>query len=249
MKYHYSEDVWTVFWRDWVVLKRRMTKFILSRMVAPMLYLVAFGWGLGRSIQVDSGTYLDFIVPGILALNSMNISFNSITPVHAERIYHKSLEEYIIAPIWPDAFVIGKVAAAVLRALISSAIIVILALLFGAHFTMTPLFFCVLVLNCIIFAEIGFLAAMKINTYEEMAQVNTYILLPMSFLCGTFFSTQALPSLVRLVIEVLPLTHTSYLLRGLGSGAEVSYLSLLVLLIYAFIGLVWGSRSFRKLTE
>ncbi|RGS74762.1 ABC transporter permease [Mitsuokella sp. AF21-1AC] len=249
MKYHYWEDVWTVFWRDWVVLKRRMTKFILSRMVAPMLYLVAFGWGLGRSIQVDSGTYLDFIVPGILALNSMNISFNSITPVHAERIYHKSLEEYIIAPIWPDAFVIGKVAAAVLRALISSAIIVILALLFGAHFTMTPLFFCVLVLNCIIFAEIGFLAAMKINTYEEMAQVNTYILLPMSFLCGTFFSTQALPSLVRLVIEVLPLTHTSYLLRGLGSGAEVSYLSLLVLLIYAFIGLVWGSRSFRKLTE
>jgi len=249
VKYHYFEDVWTVFWRDWVVLKRRMTKFILSRMVAPMLYLVAFGWGLGRSIQVDSGTYLDFIVPGILALNSMNISFNSITPVHAERIYHKSLEEYIIAPIWPDAFVIGKVAAAVLRALISSAIIVILALLFGAHFTMTPLFFCVLVLNCIIFAEIGFLAAMKINTYEEMAQVNTYILLPMSFLCGTFFSTQALPSLVRLVIEVLPLTHTSYLLRGLGSGAEVSYLSLLVLLIYAFIGLVWGSRSFRKLTE
>ena len=249
MKYHYFEDVWTVFWRDWIVLKRRMTKFILSRMVAPILYLVAFGWGLGRSIQVDSGTYLDFIVPGILALNSMNISFNSITPVHAERIYHKSLEEYIIAPIWPDAFVIGKVAAAVLRALISSAIIVILALLFGAHFTMTPLFFCVLVLNCIIFAEIGFLAAMKINTYEEMAQVNTYILLPMSFLCGTFFSTQALPSLVRLVIEVLPLTHTSYLLRGLGSGAEVSYLSLLVLLIYAFIGLVWGSRSFRKLTE
>ena len=108
-------DIWTVFWRDWVVLRRRLTKFILSRMVAPMLYLVAFGWGLGRSIQVASGTYLDFLVPGILALNSMNISFNSITPVHAERIYHKSLEEYLIAPIWPPAFVIGKVLAAVLR--------------------------------------------------------------------------------------------------------------------------------------
>ena len=157
-------DIATVFWRDWVVLKRRMAKFILSRMVAPMLYLVAFGWGLGRSIEVSSGTYLDFLVPGILALNSMNISFNSITPVHAERIYHKSLEEYMIAPIWPDAFLIGKVAAAVVRALISSAIIVILALLFGAHFQMTPLFLLVLVLNCIVFAEIGFLAAMKIRT-------------------------------------------------------------------------------------
>ena len=236
-------DVWTVFWRDWIVLKRRLTKFILSRMVAPMLYLVAFGWGLGRSIDVGAGSYLDFLVPGILALNSMNISFNSITPVHAERIYHKSLEEYIIAPIWPDAFIIGKVLAAVLRALISSAIIVVLALLFGAHFTMTPLFLLVLVLNCVVFAEIGFLAAMKISTYEEMAQVNTYLL------CGTFFSTHALPTAVRYFIELLPLTHTSYLLRGLGSGTEVSMLSLLVLLVYAAVGFLWGSRAFRRLTE
>ena len=245
---HYLDDIWTVFWRDFIVLKRRMTKFILSRMVAPMLYLVAFGWGLGRSIEVNSGSYLDFLVPGIMALNSMNISFNSITPVHAERIYNKSLEEYIIAPIWPDAFVIGKVLAAVLRGLISSAIIVLLAMAFGAHLTLTPLFIIVLILNCIIFAEIGFLAAMKINTYEEMGQVNTYILLPMSFLCGTFFSTHALPDLLRYFIEILPLTHTSYLLRGLGTGSEISLLSLLVLVIYALLGLWLGSRAFRKLT-
>ena len=243
------QDIWTVFWRDWVVLNRRMMKFILSRMVAPILYLVAFGWGLGRSIQVDSGTYLDFLVPGILALNSMNISFNSITPVHAERIYHKSLEEYIIAPIWPDAFVIGKVLAAVLRGMISSSIIVLLAFLFGAHFTLTPLFLLVLVLNCVIFAEIGFLAAMKINTYEEMSQVNTYILLPMSFLCGTFFSTHALPAAVRYFIEIMPLTHTSYLLRGIGSGAEIALSSVLVLLVYAGLGLLLGSRAFRQLTR
>lgn len=245
---HYLDDIWTVFWRDFIVLKRRMTKFILSRMVAPMLYLVAFGWGLGRSIEVNSVSYLDFLVPGIMALNSMNISFNSITPVHAERIYHKSLEEYILAPIWPDAFVIGKVLAAVLRGLISSAIIVLLAMAFGAHLTLTPLFIIVLILNCIIFAEIGFLAAMKINTYEEMGQVNTYILLPMSFLCGTFFSTHALPDLLRYFIEILPLTHTSYLLRGLGTGSEISLLSLLVLVIYALLGLWLGSRAFRKLT-
>lgn len=242
-------DIWTVFWRDWVVLKRRMTKFILSRMVAPMLYLVAFGWGLGRSISVGTGSYLDFLVPGILALNSMNISFNSITPVHAERIYHKSLEEYIIAPIKPDAFVIGKVLAAVLRGLISSAIIFLLAFVFGAHLTITPLFLLVLVLNCIIFAEIGFIAAMKIRTYEEMSQVNTYILLPMSFLCGTFFSTQALPDIVRFFIEMLPLTHTSYLLRGISMGDEIALTSAAVLLVYALFGFVIGSRSFRQLTR
>ena len=148
------QDIWTVFWRDWVVLKRRLTKFILSRMVAPILYLVAFGWGLGRSIQVDTGTYLDFLVPGILALNSMNISFNSITPVHAERIYHKSLEEYMIAPIWPDAFVIGKVLA---HWLVSGLPLTLLAPVLGLQFDLAPdalltltLAYCLLpcLLNC-----------------------------------------------------------------------------------------------------
>ena len=242
-------DIWTVFWRDWVVLRRRLTKYILSRMVSPLMFLIAFGWGLGRSIDVGTGSYLDFLVPGLLAMNSMNISFNSIISVHAERVYHKSLEEYLIAPIRPDAFVIGKVAGAVVRGLISSAIIVVLSYLFGAHFTITPLFLLVLTLNCMIFAEIGFLAAMYISTYEEMSQVNLYVLLPMSFLCGTFFATAALPDLVRWIVEMLPLTHTSHLLRSLGGAGDFSVLSLAVVIGYAMLGIAVGTWKFRRLTD
>ena len=242
-------DIWTVFWRDWVVLRRRLTKYILSRMVSPLMFLVAFGWGLGRSIDVGAGSYLDFLVPGLLAMNSMNISFNSIISVHAERIYHRSLEEYLIAPIRPDAFVIGKIAGAVVRGMISSAIIIILSYLFGAHFSITPLFLLVLAMNCMIFAEIGFLAAMYISTYEEMSQVNLYVLLPMSFLCGTFFATAALPDVVRWIVEVLPLTHTSHLLRSIGGTGEFSMLSLVVVVGYAVLGIAAGTWKFRRLTD
>ena len=207
-------DIWTVFWRDWIVLRRRLKKYILSRMVSPLMFLIAFGWGLGRSIDVGGGSYIDFLVPGLLAMNSMNISFNSIIPVHAERIYHKSLEEYLIAPIRPDAYVIGKVAGAVLRGLISSAIILGLSYLFGAHFSVTPLF-----------------------------------LLPMSFLCGTFFSTAALPDAVRYLVEILPLTHTSYLLRSLSGAGDYSVISLVVVVLYAILGIVAGTWKFRRLTD
>ena len=242
-------DIWIVFWRDWIVLKHRLTKYILSRMVSPLMFLIAFGWGLGRSIDVGTGSYLDFLVPGLLAMNSMNISFNSIISVHAERIYHRSLEEYLIAPIRPDAFVMGKVAGAVLRGLISSFIIIVLSCLFGAHFILSPLFLFVLTMNCMIFAEIGFLAAMYISTYEEMSQVNLYVLLPMSFLCGTFFSTAALPDAVRWFVEILPLTHTSHLLRSLGGTGEVSMLSLAVVVAYAVLGLMMNTWKFRRLTD
>lgn len=238
-------DVLTVMWRDWIVLRRRLKKFILSRLVTPVLYLVAFGWGLGKNINLASGSYLDFLVPGIIALNTMNVSYMSITTVHAERVYHKSLEEYLSAPIEPAAFVFGKILSAVVRALISTALILSVALSFGASLNFEPLnFLIVVVLNSIIFASVCFCAALKVQTYEELAQVNTYLLMPMSFLCGTFFSTAELPSVVRAVIEMLPLTHTSYLLR---EGFNLP--SILILLAYAVILLWLAVKLFKHLSN
>jgi len=238
------QDILTIMWRDWIVLRRRLKKFILSRLVTPLLYLVAFGWGLGKNINLASGTYLDFLVPGIIALNTMNVSYMSITTVHAERVYHKSLEEYLIAPIEPAAYVIGKILSAVVRALISTTLILGVAIIFGASlkFFSEPLnFFAVIILNSIIFGSVCFCAALKVQTYEELAQVNTYLLMPMSFLCGTFFSTAELPPAVRFVIELLPLTHTSQLLRE-----GFNPLSILILSAYAICLLWLATRLFIK---
>lgn len=242
-------DVATVFWRDWIVLKRRLTKFIFSRMIAPLLYLTAFGWGLGRSVQISSGSYLDFIVPGILALNSMNISFHSVIPIHAERVYHKSLEEYLLSPISLESFLTGKILGAVLRSLISSAIIILLAGIFGAKILISGAMLGALILNSIIFAGIGFCAAMRLSTYEEMAQVNTYILLPMSFMCGTFFSTSTLPEGVRVFVEILPLTQTSRLLRALNSGGDFLWSAAAILIFYAVIIFFLCRKSFQTLYD
>lgn len=242
-------DIGTVFWRDWIVLKKRLTKFILSRMVAPLLYLTAFGLGLGRSVQMASGSYLDFIVPGIIALNSMNISFHSVMPIHAERVYHKSLEEYLLSPISAEAFLIGKILSAVLRAIISSAIIILIAFIFGAKISLSVSLLAVLILNSIIFAEVGFYAAMRLDTYEEMAQVNTYVLLPMSFMCGTFFSTATLPDALRIFVNCLPLTHTSQLLRSITSGEGFIFVSALILIVYGVAGFLICRRAFQNLLD
>ena len=238
-------DVSTVVWRDWIVLRRRLKKFILSRLVTPVLYLVAFGWGLGKNINLESGSYLDFLVPGIIALNTMNVSYMSIITIHTEKIYHKSLEEYLSAPISPVAFVIGKLSSAVLRALISTALILCVAILFDASLNfLSASFLFVVILNSVIFAGVGFCAAMHVQTYEELAQVNTYALMPMSFLCGTFFSTAQLPEIVRWLIEILPLTHTSALLRY---GMDLT--SLAILIFYAVTLLILSCREFKKLVN
>lgn len=240
-------DVGTIIWRDWTVLKRRLKKFIFSRLVTPVLYLVAFGWGLGRNINLDGGSYLDFLVPGIIALNTMNVSYMSVTTIHAEKVYHKSLEEYLLAPISPLAYVVGKIFSAIIRAGISTALILGVAIFFGAglnffsDFGRAAGFFLVIILNSIIFAGVGFCAALRVQTFEELAQVNTYILMPMSFLCGTFFSTSQLPEVVKFFIEILPLTHTSELLRN-----GLNFFSLAILIFYAAILIFFSCRELSR---
>lgn len=236
-------DIWTVFWREWIVLRRRIGRFILSRMVSPVLYLVAFGWGLGRNIQVNQGSYLDFIVPGIIALNSMNISFTSVgSPLNMSRLYHKTLEEYLIAPIGSVSIVIGKVLAGALRGLISSVLIIALAYAFGAHLNINIWFLLTLVLNCLVFASMALVAAMTMNSHEDMANFNTFFLMPMSFLCATFFVPDHLPTLLNWIIQILPLTHASLALRAIATSGVVPVFSLVIMLGYTivFIGAgVW----------
>ncbi|HML31777.1 ABC transporter permease [Sporomusa sphaeroides] len=243
-------DIATVFWRDWIVLQRRLGTFIFSRMITPVLYLVAFGWGVGRSVQVSQGNYLDFIVPGILALNSMNISFNSVaSPLNMSRLYHKTLEEYLVAPISSLAFILGKVLSGTLRGIISSLIIIVLAYLFGAKFQLNLLFWLVILLNCLVFSALGFVAAMLINSHEDMGNFSTYVLLPMSFLCATFFRIDKLPAFVQWVLELLPLTHASHALRAIGSGGEPAAVSWLVMLGYIVVLLAISVWTMEKVRE
>lgn len=242
-------DIYTVFWRDWIVFDRRLGKFILSRMVTPVLYLVAFGWGLGRGMQVNGDSYLDFIVPGVMAINAMNISFNSVaSPLNMARLYHRTFEEYLIAPIGEGSFVIGKILAGSLRGLLSCVIIFLLAHLFGATLHISVVFVLVLALISLLFGAMGLIAAMVINSHEDMGNFSTYFLLPMSFLCATFFSIDALPSVLRLVIEILPLTHATYALRTLGAGGGFPWMSVTVLAGYTVILIgagIWAMRHAR----
>jgi ABC-2 type transport system permease protein len=244
------QDIATVFWRDWIVLRERMGTFIFSRMVTPVLYLVAFGWGLGRNFQVGGGSYLDFIVPGILALNSMNISFNSVgSPLNMARLYHKTLEEYLVAPIAPVAFVLGKVLSGTARGLISSVVILALSYMFGAQIQVNIAFALIITLNCLVFSALGFVAAMLVNSHEGMGNFSTYVLLPMSFLCATFFNIDKFPPLMQEFLKLLPLTHATYALRSIGSGGEASLMSWGVLVFYGIILVAIGVWTMEKVRE
>ena len=69
-------DAYSILWSDLAALKRRWPRYLVTTLISPILYLVAFGWGLGRGIDLNGTSYLEFVIPGIIALTAMNASFN-----------------------------------------------------------------------------------------------------------------------------------------------------------------------------
>jgi len=221
-------DVYAILWADLMVLKRRIGRYLTTTLISPVLYLVAFGWGLGRGISVDGASYFEFVVPGIIALTAMSSSFNGAgTRLNVDRLYFKSFDECLMAPISHLSLLLGKAMIGVVRGLISSIAFVMVALLISPAFSIGPLFLVSLLLTCLAFAFLGVLAALLARSHEDMATFGSLILLPMTFLGGTFFSVSQVPAALKLVLYALPLTHSSMCLRAAALDQSFPWVSLL----------------------
>lgn len=226
--------------RELLLLRKKWLGFIAGNMVSPLLYLMAFGWGLGRNIQLNGMGYIDFVVPGIVALSAMNGSYNATgTSLNISRLYHRSLEEFLVAPVSIWSIVLGHVLGGCVRGLFSSVLILLLSYFFGASLHYSIWLFIALFLTCFLFAALGVVAAMLVNSHEDMARFGTFVILPMSFLCGTFFQVDKFPPFVARLIMVLPLTHAAISLRAFALGSGFPLASLIILAVYAavFFGL------------
>lgn len=238
-------DISTIVWREMVVLRRRLKGFLFTRMVSPFLYLLTFGLGLGKSVQIaGSGNYLDFIISGIIAMNSMMVCFNTVSsPICMSRILYMTFDEYQTAPISNLSYILGHAVASSIRGVISSFIIVVIAYLFGCVININAYFIFILLVNCFIFSFIGIIAAMFANSHESLNTFTTYVITPMSFLCGVFFRLDNYPGIIAKVIAFLPLTPASSSLRAIGSGGQASFLDITLMLVYLFLTAFLAKKS------
>jgi len=113
--------------------------------------------------------------------------------------------------------------------LISTAALLAACLVFSPLPAISPLFVLVLVVSCFVFSFLGVLVALLAKSHQDMSVFMSLVILPMTFLSGTFFSLSQLPEPVRVVLSLLPLTHSSQCLRAATLGQPFPWISLLVL--------------------
>ena len=224
-----------VYLREILILRTRLGKVLLSFSVNPLLYLFAFGIGLGRGIEVEGVSYLEFLVPGLISATSMLQAFAINIELNVARFYLKVFEEFQSAPISKVAYALGEIFFGITRAFMSIFIILLISYFSGIKLNLALEFFLFLFLNAFIFASLGLASAMLIKSHGDQTLLTNFIITPMMFLGGTFFPVEKAPSLIRPLLEILPLTIVSKNVRSIALFSNYDPMSLLILIGLALL--------------
>ncbi len=231
---------WAVFSREMQMLVRRIggLGYLFSGLLFPLIYLLAFGWGLGESVMVAGG-YFAYLAKGMLAITVMMNGFQQTAlSVSAARFYYRNFSTLRLSPISDSAIVFGIALAGTVRALAAAAVIFTAArLFFGLELLSWPGLLG-LVLTAFAFAAFGVAVGLSIKGQEQFSIIINFFITPMTFFCGSFFPIANLPEIVRQVVQFLPLSLTNHLLQAADLAGEVGVEAAALLgmtaLVYAY---------------
>jgi len=234
--------VWKVWHRNFDVFTKTIKVNFLPSLLEPILYLLAFGFGLGGFIpSIQGQSYIAFIAPALVAISVMNGSFFECTFASFVRMYfQKTFDAIVATPVSVEEVVAGELLWGATRATINTTIVLAVVAVFGL--ISSPLFLIVIPLaffGGLMFASMAMCFTSVAPNIDFFNFPSFLFLTPMFFLCGTFFPLTSLPSAAQGVAMALPLTHVVNITRGLVSGHLEPILGLspavLILVSFAWI--------------
>lgn len=221
----------TILWEKWREFIRDFSRITMAALIAPLMYLIVFGWGIRSSM--NGQPYLYFLIPGVVSLTTMNGSFNAIAQnLNVQRLYEKAFDQVIISPTPLWQFIAGQVLAGALRGLYAGGLILLLVLPIGTGLVFNGLSILILFLNGAVFSALGIVVSFLARNHADVPRFSNYFIMPMAYLCNTFFSTEQIPRGVREFIAALPLSQTSRMVRAISTGEPANLGGILVLLAY-----------------
>ena len=224
--------VWLVWRRNFEVFTKTIFVNFLPALMEPILYLGAFGVGLGALITgtVNGGSYLQFIGPGLIAISVMYGSFFECTYASFVRMYfQKTFDAIIATPVSVEEVIAGELLWGATRATINGTIVLAVVAAFGL--VSSPLAILVPVVaffGGLLFASLAMCFTALAGTIDFFNFPTFLFITPMFLLSGTFFPLQLLnsPILEGAALSVMPLTHVVDLTRGLMNGSMITFLGL-----------------------
>ena len=193
------------FFRFWRLIRQTVFPPILT----TLLFILIFGFSLGGRIQAVHGfSYIVFIIPGLAAMGVMNNAFSNTSSSLYMARFDQSLDNILAAPLRPIEIVLALVIGGIARGLLIGAITLLVSLLMLKqplfNFGVTLFFF---VAQSIIFGCWGIIGALRAKTWDTLATTQTFIITPMVYLGGVFYSVKMLPGIWQKISLVNPMFY------------------------------------------
>jgi len=241
-------------WRRYLDVYRKSLKYALvTTFVEPLLYLTAFGFGLGTiigSVTLDGVelTYRQFIFAGIAAQTVMFQSFFEAAYGAFIRMYYQRVFQAIaVTPITLSEVLWAEIIWDASKATFSASAVLTIGVVMGdfrpwGAVAALPLCF----IGALVFAELGLLVAAKSKTIEEISYPQYLLIFPMFLFCGVYFPLTNLPTYLQWLAWTLPLTSVSSLIRTLTLGVTLNPQVFIVILAWLGILTPWSRNAMTR---
>ncbi len=199
----------TIVYREVRRFTRIWPQTLLPPAITMVLYFVIFGNLIGRQIGDMGGfSYMQYIVPGLIMMSVITNSYGNVVSSFFGSKFQRSIEELMVSPVSPHIILIGYVTGGVLRGLAVGFIVTLLSLFFTDlqvhHLGLTVL---VVLLTATIFSLGGFVNAVFARNFDDISIIPTFVLTPLTYLGGVFYSINLLPPFWQSVSMANPVLH------------------------------------------
>lgn len=192
---------------------RRFLRIWIQTLVPPVvtiaLYFVIFGNLIGNRIgQMAGYTYMEFIVPGLIMMAVVNNSYANVVSSFFSQKHQRSIEELLVSPVPNYVILAGFVTGGVARGLSVGLIASFISLFFsGLHMHNLLITVLVILMSSVVFSLGGFINAVFANKFDDIAIVPTFVLTPLIYLGGVFYSIDLLPPFWKAVSQFNPIFY------------------------------------------
>ena len=244
MKMIYWTAFRTLLVKEILRFARIWVQTILPPAITMALYFIIFGKLIGSQIgDIEGFRYIDFIVPGLILMSVIsNSCANTVSSFYFSR-WNKHIDELLIAPIPNWLILAGYVAGGVARGVIVGVVVTIVASFFSdLSIHSYGITFLVFVLTSVLFSLAGFINGVFANSFDDISIIPTFVLTPLTYLGGVFYSMNLLPEFWQTVSMANPVLYMVNAFRygllgvsdiNLSSGIAIILGFTLILAIYA----------------
>ena len=208
--------------------------------ITMTLYFLIFGGLIGSQIRDMGGySYMEFIVPGLVMMSIIQNSYGNISSSFFGAKFGRHVEELLVSPMPNWVILLGYVTGAVLRGLMVGAIVLVIAMFFTKVRIPHPLVtITTVLLGATIFSLAGFVNAAYAKKFDDIAIVPTFILTPLTYLGGVFYSVKLLPPWAEALTHANPIFYMVNAFRyGLLGSSDVPLWVAYALMLAFVIGL------------